>query len=206
MQNSATIVESINLQPPLTAIYSRLGFRKKSTEMSDARRQATDRHIAGAAPLIALQGAFLRLPVSKNDGQRIQLKGRLSFTSAKLCSFIGDCREAVLMAATAGHPIMAAIREKTSQGDLTAAVIYDATASEMTDAALDWIMKYLNGQLLREGKRLLPRRFSAGYGDLALDNQQKIYEKLQMARIGVTLTPDYLMLPEKTVTAIGGII
>ncbi|MCK7506649.1 MAG: hypothetical protein MZV70_23005 [Desulfobacterales bacterium] len=110
------------------------------------------------------------------------------------------------MGATAGNPIMEAIREKTNQGDLTAAVVYDATASEMTDAALDWIMAYINRQLRREGKQLLPRRFSAGYADFALENQKQIYEKLQLEKIGVTLTSSFILLPEKSVTAIGGIV
>jgi len=110
------------------------------------------------------------------------------------------------MGATAGHPIMEAIREKTNHGDLTAAVVYDATASEMTDAALDWIMHYINGQLRREGKHLLPRRFSAGYADFALENQKAMHQKLQMEKIGVSITPDYILLPEKSVTAISGIV
>jgi cobalamin-dependent methionine synthase I len=109
------------------------------------------------------------------------------------------------MGATAGKPIMDAIGEKTAQGNLTAAVVYDATASEMTDAALDWIMNYVNGRLRREGRRLLPRRFSAGYADFSLDNQKAMHKKLQMEKIGVSITPDCILHPEKSVTAIGAI-
>jgi len=76
----------------------------------------------------------------------------------------------------------------------------------MTDAALDWITDYINMQLRRENRRMLPRRFSAGYADLALENQKKFYEKLEMAKIGVAITPDFLLVPEKSVTAISGII
>jgi len=75
----------------------------------------------------------------------------------------------------------------------------------MVDAALDWIMDYLNRQMLREGKRLLPRRFSAGYADFKLENQKKIYEKLQMDKLGVAINSGFILLPEKSVTAISGI-
>lgn len=51
----------------------------------------------------------------------------------------------------------------------------DAVASEMADAALDWIMDYINRQLRREGRHLLPRRFFAGYADFALDNQAELF-------------------------------
>ena len=206
MLDSVIFLEKIIIDPPATPIYSRLGFKKKITALSASHQKETDRHIEEAASIIRLQGSFLRLPISKNDGQNIWLDEQTTFRSAKLSILLRDCREAVLMGATAGNPIMEAIREKTNQGDLTAAVVYDATASEMTDAALDWIMAYINRPLRREGKKLLPRRFSAGYADFALANQKDIFEKLQLAKIGVTITPRFILLPEKSVTAIGGIL
>lgn len=206
MLDSVIFLEKIIIDPPAAAIYSRLGFKKKITSLSSSHQKETNRHIEEAASIIRLQGSFLRLPISNKDGRKIELAGRVSFDSTKLAAFLRGCREAVLLGATAGNPIMEAIRDKTSRGDLTAAVVYDATASEMADAALDWIMDYINRQLRREGKHLLPRRFSAGYADFALENQKIFYEKLQLAKIGVTITPSFLLLPEKSVTAISGVV
>lgn len=206
MLNSVTILEKIIIDPPLAKIYSRLGFHKKMSALSPARRQETDQYIQDAVALMSLRGSFLLLPVRENNGRKIVLRGGLSFESAQLARFLRDCREAALMGATAGSPIMEAIVRKTKEDQLTAAVTYDATASEMVDAALDWIMDYINRQLTREGKHLLPRRFSAGYGDFALENQKRIHRKLQLKKIGVTLTPSFLMIPEKSVTAISGIL
>ena len=129
----------------------------------------------------------------------------ISFSSKKLASFLRDCRQALLMGATAGSSIMAAIKEKTNNDNLAAAVIYDATASEMVDAALDWIMDYCNQQIRREGKKLLAGRFSAGYADLQLACQKTIFEQLQMERIGVNINANFILQPEKSVTAITGI-
>lgn len=206
MLHSPTILENIILQPPTAKIYSRLGFKKRITSISSSRQKETDRHMEEAVSIISLQGSFLLLPIHENDGRKIRLAGGLSFDSSKLAAFLGNCREAALMGATAGGAIMEAIRDKTSQGDLAAAVVYDATASEMADAALDWITDYINRQLRREGRHLLPRRFSAGYADFALDNQKEIHEKLQLAKIGVTLTASFLLIPEKSVTAVSGIL
>lgn len=205
MHYSLTFLEKIILEPPVPRIYSRMGFKKKSTTLSSSQKKETDCYIREAASLIFLQGFFHPIPVLQNNGRTVDLTGGLSFTSRKLAAFLGDCREAVLLGATAGQAIMHAIREKTEQGHLTAVVVYDATASEMTDAALDWIMDYINRQLRREGKHLLPRRFSAGYADFALSNQKTVYEKLQMEKAGVTLSPDYILCPEKSVTAICGV-
>jgi hypothetical protein len=205
MLESIIFLEKISIDPPCEKIYQRLGFKKRTTQISEIQQEETDRFIQEASFIISLKGSFLRLAIKHNDGEKIILDGGLTFTSKKLSAFLHDCRETVFMAATAGSAIMEVIKEKTRQDDLAAAVVYDATASEMTDAGLDWIMDYLNQHLRREGKALLPRRFSAGYADFNLENQRAIYDMLQMGKIGVTINPNFILLPEKSVTAISGI-
>ena len=202
---SIVFLEKISIDPPCEKIYQRLGFKKRTTQISEIQQEETDRFINEASFIVSLKGSLLRLAIQHNDGEKIILAGGLTFASKKVSAFLRDCREVVLMGATAGSTIMEAIKEKTLQDDLGAAVVYDAAASEMTDAGLDWIMDYLNQQLRREGKTLLPRRFSAGYADFNLENQKAIYDTLQMEKIGVTITPSFILLPEKSVTAISGI-
>jgi len=59
--------------------------------------------------------------------------------------------------------------------------------------------------LLREGRCLTRRRYSPGYGDLALSNQKIIYDALGLEKLGLTLTERFLLIPEKSVLAIAGI-
>ena len=202
---SIIFFEKIVIDPPREKIYRRLGFKKRTTQIPVNRRKETDGFIDEAVSIISLQGSLLRTPIDKNDGKKISLAGNLIFDSKKLSSFLSNCKEAALMSATAGNAIMEAIKEKTNQDNLAAAVVYDATASEIVDAGLDWIMDYLNQQVRRERKTLLPRRFSAGYADFDLKNQKVLYQKLQMEKIGVTITSSFILLPEKSVTAVSGI-
>jgi len=199
------IFERIAIDPPYAQIYRRLGYRKKTTEIALVKQKEIDLCIEEAAGYITLKGCLLKTFIDKNDGKDIILSGGISFPSMKLAIFLRDCREALLMGATAGSSIMKAIKEKTNQDNLSAAVIYDATASEMADGALDWIMSYAGRQLLREGKKLLPRRFSAGYADFPLANQKTIYQQLQMEKINVNINSNFILQPEKSVTAITGI-
>jgi len=205
MTDSLIFTGNIFINPPYAKIYSRLGYKKSMTQLSPGQQKETDRYIEEAASFILLKGSILRMGIIKHDEEEITLAGNVSFISKKLSALLRDCPEAVFMGATAGSEIMEAIRKKTSSDDLVAAVVYDATASEMVDAALDWIMDYLNQQLRREGRRMLPRRFSAGYADFKLENQKIIYEKLQMDKIGVAINSGFILLPEKSVTAISGI-
>jgi hypothetical protein len=202
---SAFFLEKISIDPPLEKIYQRLGYKKRTTDISAKQKEETDRFINEALSIISLKGVFLRLTINHNDGEKIILTGNLTFNSKKLSAFLRGCKEAILMGATASDAIMEAIKGKTRQDDLAAAVVYDATASEVTDTAMDWIMNYFNQLIRREGKTLMPKRFSAGYADFNLENQKTIYEMLQMEKLGVKITSNFILLPEKSVTAISGI-
>lgn len=202
---SVVFLEKISIDPPREKIYRRLGFRKMTTALTAIQQKETDSFINEACSVILLKGMFLRLNIKTNDGEKIILADNLTFKSRKLSAFLRNCGDAVLMGATAGDNIMEAIREKIRRDNLAAATVYDATASEMTDSALDWMMQYMNQQLRREGKTLLSGRFSAGYADFNLENQKMIHKKLQMGKYGVKINPNFILIPEKSVTAIGGI-
>ena len=101
---------------------------------------------------------------------------------------------------------MAEISRSTGSNDMTRGVVLDAVASEMVDESLSWIMRYYATRLRRENRALTTRRFSAGYSDFELNNQAHFYRLLDMERLDVELTPSCILLPEKSVTAVAGII
>ena len=84
--------------------------------------------------------------------------------------------------------------------------IFDAVGSESVEAAADALEDYLRRQYARTGQVLVKRRFSPGYGDWALTAQKDIFNILPMDKIGVKLSPELIMAPEKSITAVIGII
>ena len=191
---------------PIESVYRRLGYRRASTRLTTGQREETERYIAEGIDLIRLQGAALRLPVRTVSTDRVTLTDEVEFESRNLAAFLRDAREVVLMGATAGKEIMEAIENDTTGDRVTRAVVLDAAASEAVDSALDWIMGYLGRQLLREGRMLMQTRYSAGYGDLALENQRVIHGLLGLEGLGVGITERCILVPEKSVTAITGIL
>jgi hypothetical protein len=196
---------NISIKTPLAQIYRRLGFRKGVTDLSPRDQAETERYIETALSHIRLQGAARRLPVLLEGKSTVRLPEEAIFESRQLAKFLGGSDEILLMGATAGPEIMAAIQEDVAGRNVTRGVVLDATASETVDAALDWIMAYYNQTLRRQGKRLLPARYSAGYGDLALENQRMMYHLLAFEKIGVEITKTCILVPEKSVTAVTGI-
>ena len=196
---------NISIAAPLAQIYRRLGFRKGVTDLSPRDQAETERYIETALSLIRLQGAARRLPVVLEGKSTVRMPQEATFESGRLLKFLGGSDEILLMGATAGPEIMTAIQEDAAGRNVTRGVVLDATASEIVDAALDWIMAYYNQTLRREGKRLLTARYSAGYGDLALESQRTMHRLLALEKIGVEITEACILIPEKSVTAITGI-
>jgi hypothetical protein len=197
--------ESISIPLPRKEIYKRLGFIKGVTEISSSQKEEIERFIQDALSLIHLKGSGLRMPVQEIKGARIILAGDVTFESNQLAALLRNCREIVLMGATAGNDIMKAIEEDAAGRNVTRGIVFDATASETVDASLDWIMGYFNRTLLRDNRQLLKKRYSAGYGDLLLETQKTIHRLLQLDRIGIRITDSCMLIPEKSVTAITGI-
>jgi hypothetical protein len=197
--------ESISIPLPRKEIYRRLGFIKGVTEISSSQKEEIERFIQDALSLIHLKGAGLRMPVQEIKGAGIILAEDVTFESNQLAALLRNCREIVLMGATAGNDIMKAIEEDAAGRNVTRGIVFDATASETVDASLDWIMGYFNRTLFRENRQLLKKRYSAGYGDLLLETQKTIHRLLQLDRIGIRITDSCMLIPEKSVTAVTGI-
>lgn len=205
MKTKINFINSIPLPVPERKIYSRLGHNRYLTEMSDAQRKKVESAIAQAVLLCQLRGVWARFEITKWSTGRVEFGDDNVFESSKLAALLKDSASLVLFAVTAGMDIVDKASELAGHGDGVGALVYDAAGSEMVDAAAAWIQQYLNQQLKRNKEVLTKRRFSPGYGDLDLKNQLVLFKLLDIEKLGVKLTDDFLMTPEKTVTAIAGI-
>lgn len=162
-------------------------------------------YIEQALEKISLKASIVRVPLLNTDNNTVNLVAGISFQSKDLSVLFSGAQELLFMGVTAGRDIVETIAAYSKGKDVTASVVYDAVGSEMTDAALDWVTRFFSNSLRRENKGLTKRRYSAGYGDFGLKNQKTIYEVLELEKLGVSITEKFILIPEKTVTALAGI-
>ena len=151
---------------------------------------AREKHILVEAP-VTVQGDQFALA----DLQPIQ--------SPDLCRLFQGSHRAVAVAITLGAEMDSCIRRYllTDPG-LGAAV--GALASAYVDDLLDQLMAQENARLMEQGLALSPR-FSPGYGDVPLSWQKPFTAFLHTGKIGVRLTEQCLMIPEKSITALAAV-
>ena len=68
------------------------------------------------------------------------------------------------------------------------------------------MQKMTFAHLARFGGVLESRRYSPGYGDMPLEEQKVFYRILEMQDMGITLTENCFMIPEKSVTAVAPVM
>jgi hypothetical protein len=197
---------SMRVPLPIKAIYKRLGFKKGVTELNPVDEDKLVAAVEEAAGIVHLKGAACMLDLVMVDRSGVVLEDKTVFSSSALAGMLSGSEQVLLMGATAGQAIMEEISLATSSGNLTRAVILDAVASEMADSGLDWIMDYMNQDLMRKARRVTKARFSAGYGDFSLENQKAVHALLRLDKIGVSITDRCILMPEKSVTAVAGIV
>lgn len=135
---------------------------------------------------IALEGATLQLP-----GDHI-------------ARHLDGCTHAVLMAVTLGmgNERLLAQAQATSPLD---ALLIDACSSSLAEEAAARLARIVDDQARASGFSPT-RRFSPGYGDLALSIQPALLSTLQADRLlGMHANESFLMTPVKSVTAIIGL-
>lgn len=134
------------------------------------------------------------------DTEGITLANGTRFTSRDLAAHVQGCEEVLLLGATLGSRVDAAIR-RLALGSVAEGAAAQAVAAALIESYCDEVQaKFDTGGLAQRP------RFSPGYGDWDLAEQRLLFPVLNCAKlIGLTLTEGCMMAPSKSVTAVIGL-
>jgi hypothetical protein len=177
----------------------RLGYRGR--EGADPAILKTLEDALGVASRVARpSGAFRILPVLGTSGKSVQTEAG-AIRSAMFTRLVersrGD-RSLVFMIATLGEDL----ERSCGPGDpLHRQLVFDAVGSELAEMVAEGLESEWQAHAQGLGLQC-SRRFSPGYCDWALAGQSVIHASLDAERLGVRLTPHFVMIPRKSISAI----
>jgi hypothetical protein len=106
--------------------------------------------------------------------------------------------------ATAGQSFESWIKSKKSDGDIMSEFLCSSIGSEIADKAADQVESEI--KKVAEGSGMgITNRYSPGYCDWSVKEQEIIFRLLPASGIGVSLTSSFLMSPVKSVSGIIGL-
>ena len=134
------------------------------------------------------------------DATGVTLESGTRFNSRDLAAHLKGCEEALLLGATLGSRVDAAIR-RLALGSVAEGAAAQAVAAALIESYCDEVLaRFETGGLAQRP------RFSPGYGDWDLAEQKLLFPVLNCAKlIGLTLTEGCMMAPSKSVTAVIGL-
>ena len=126
----------------------------------------------------------------------------LSLPGRDIAAHLEGCDRILLFAATLSAQTDGLIR-RVGLSDMTKALAMDALASAEIEQICNQAEEAFREQLPNV---YFTWRFSPGYGDLPLSLQPQILQLLDaQKRLGLTVTPEHILIPRKSVTAIIGL-
>jgi hypothetical protein len=210
MRTTAHWREMTRLQPNKIYSYRQMPVNVSAKDvlvrLGAARsRDEALRQYAKQALSSLLPGGCMRLVPVKVTDFGAEISGHF-IQSRKLSAYLAGCEMAIVMLSTLYGEVTETIREAFLHNRADEAVLLDAAASEAADAGLDFLMQDARRMLRPFGKTVLARRFSPGYADCSIEHQKTLLGILGEETLGVTLTDSYMLQPEKSVLAIGGVV
>lgn len=198
-------IEHIPSIPKREMILIRLGYNKNRTVLDRKNEELLEYGIREGSLLCRPKGVFCRLKIIGRNMKLVKLENNIELASRNLSTMLEDCSEIILMCSTVGREVTERISYEVTNGNASLGLIIDSVASQKADAGLDWMVNFVNKMLQKEGKITTSKRYSPGYGDFPLENQRIMYNILKLEKLDLALTEKYMLVPEKSVTAIAGI-
>ncbi len=200
-----TTVGSLLPVLPEAAVWSRLGRNRFLSELAPEMQVSIQLAMHQAFERIRPDtcGRWKLLPVASVDVDGVVLADDWRIKSPALAAFVDSAPTVWLGAVTVGYGIADLINEYKS--NMTWQVVFDAVGSECADWAMRNLQQLAAQTLLRNNIILQKKRFSAGYGQVSLEHQERIFQELALDELQMSLSESFIMQPEKSVTAFAAV-
>jgi hypothetical protein len=198
-----TILDNLSAEPKLSQVYGRMGFKPNKVEIPKSMQSLVDEAIQLGRDLVKPKGCYEFRPIKTSHPHCIEVERAFSIESAKVFKWMEGCTGMYMAAVTLGPGIDDKVAELSNSNDLTRAFLLNAFGAEAAEAVMIQLNNVIIDEAEKRGLRTT-KRYSPGYGDWHLPAQRELLGTLQAAKIGINLTAEYIMIPEKSVSAIMG--
>ena len=205
MDSNIHRIENIHIEPPRKDILARLKYNVHKTKLNEKSTALFEKTLGFAVSICECRGVYRFLDIEEKSDREIVLSGGIVFESVSLAKLLKNSSKAVMMATTVGAEITVETNMLIGKNRASEAIIVDAAASEIADEVMNKINLLCANLAKKEGFKLTKMRFSPGFGDLGVENQKLFFKTLELEKMGLKLTESYMIVPEKSVTAIAGV-
>jgi hypothetical protein len=193
-----------SIKPSLAEVATMMGYAPGTEpsfvpEMLEVLLVEAPAHVSAGGCYSVLEINEIKIP----QGLILHSSGSLKCGS-KIARQMHGSDSFALFITTAGNSFDAWVKSKASGGDVLAEYFCSSIGSVIADKVADVVQEAISNYALSSGKGIT-NRYSPGYCSWNIREQRGIFDLLPSGKIGVTLSPSFLMKPIKSVSGIIGI-
>jgi len=180
-----------------------LGYRngiKPSLRISSLIKE----YMGEAHNLIEPLYVYIIRDIEQVVGSNIYIEGSIVFNGEVIARLLDRCCKVALFVVTIGKYLEEMANRLAEDGLILQSYVLDAIGSDAVEKLADFVKGILDDKARVEGL-VTSRRFSPGYCDWDISQQEMVFTALEGDSIGVQLTEGYLMVPQKSISGIIGI-
>lgn len=142
--------------------------------------------------------------VKRVRSPQVILEDGLTITSEVLSRVLPRCQQVAIFVVNIGRRLEKRVNQLMEGGQMLRATILDAVGSEAVEEAVDYLQNKLRELANSDGAEIT-MRYSPGYCDWDITQQRVLFEAMNSAPLGVSLTDECLMVPRKSVSGLIGL-
>ena len=198
------ILDNLRAEPDLKQVYSRMGFKAGKAGIPDSMLALVDEAVQHGRELLKPTGCYDYRPIRMIPPHRIELDKAFSIESEKVFRWMEGCVGLYLCAVTIGPELDREVVRLSNSGKVTRAFLLNAYGAEAAEALMARLNRVIVNSIKKQ-RMEATKRYSPGYGDWEIAAQRDLLGTLGAEKIGIRLTEKYIMIPEKSVSAIIGV-
>jgi len=184
------------------AVYQCLGYMNHTP--TPFISSEIDSQIVGAYQLIKPVYTYALKAIESIKGHKVFLEDYLVLTSKTVSYVLSDCDYAAIFLSTIGFNLEEEMTKLLEKDDMLSAIILDAIGTEAIEKTADKLQGDVEGLAKTMGCRAT-LRYSPGYCDWNVKQQEVIFQVIDSTALDVKLTASCMMVPLKSVSGIIGI-
>ena len=163
-----------------------------------------DEYIENVHPLIDASCSYVIKDVEWARGSMAFVKDSIIFKSRVVAQLLEQCHQVAVFLVTIGEHLEETVYQLTRDRLMLQATVLDAIGSDAVERVTNLFHRGLEEEANAQGL-VTSRRFSPGYCDWNIGQQRMLFWALNGDTVGVQLTGECLMLPQKSISGIIGI-
>lgn len=138
------------------------------------------------------------------EGSRALLSDSIILDSSVIAGLLKQCSKAAIMIVTIGRRLDENVLKLAEEGLVLESATLDAIGTAAIEKLASFVQEVVGKKAKSQGLAT-SRRFSPGYCDWSINQQEIVFRTLENESTNVELTDSYLMLPQKSLSGIIGV-